>query len=155
MSTQEFWKVLQKFYLLFKNRVQFPYTFSLKTQEVIMLDLSRNQKLKLTSSSVFLLANTVYCFFILCYNLRKTSKQLKIEQLLLISLQFFLSACFMAIHFVISFRCEVPVLVLNAMARLDRRIQCIICIYYTVNTFTISTVFIIPRFRSLWKSTGL
>lgn len=57
MSSLAFYKVLEKFMLRFKNRVQFPYTYTLSkhVQEIRLLDLSRKQKLSLQASSLFLL----------------------------------------------------------------------------------------------------
>lgn len=125
MSTLAFWEVANKFFLLFKNRVQFPYTVAVHQQQVGLRHLSLAQKFRLKASSIFLLANTVYCFGCLCwcYTQRRAKQQLRIETILLTVLQLFLSSCFMTIHFVISFRPEVPLLILNTMARLETRVK--------------------------------
>lgn len=126
MSSPRFFKVLVKFFLRLKNRVQFPYTYVLTKdrQEIVLLDHPRKDKLKLQASSIFLLLDAIYCFVCLCwcYKQRK-DRQLRIEQILIILLQFFLSACFMTIHFVISFRPDVRPAILNAMVGLEKRIQ--------------------------------
>lgn len=125
MSTPEFWKLLDKYFIRFKTRVQFPYSLSQVRQEVRLLHLSRRDKLKLQASSLFLLVHTLYCFSGLCwcFKQRNTERQLSSELILLILLQFFLSACFIAIHFVLSFLSDVPPAILNAMALLETRVK--------------------------------
>lgn len=125
MSSPAFWKDLEKFLHLYKNRVQFPYIISASKQEVILLQFSPKQKLKLQASSIFLLANTIYCFCILCWCIKEgnSDKQLRIEHILFILIQFFMSACFMSIHFVVSFTPEVLPCNLNTIAFLEKKIQ--------------------------------
>lgn len=125
MSSLAFWKMLEKFVHLFRNRVQFPYIISASKQEVILLRLSPKQKLKLQASSIFLLINTIYCFCILCWSFKQgnSDNQLKAEHILLILIQFFISACFISMHFVISFTPEVMSSILNTMACLEKKVK--------------------------------
>lgn len=125
MSSPAFWKVLEKFFHLFKNRVQIPYTISTLQQEITALHLSRKDKLKLQASSMFLLIITIYWFVCLCwcFQQRNTDSQLSTEQILLLLMSFVISACFISVHLVMSFRTEVIPMILNTISILERRIR--------------------------------
>lgn len=139
MSSPIFWKVLDECFRRFK----IPYTVFILRQEVVMLDLSRKDKLKLQSSSIFLLVNTIYCFACLCWSFKQKEAEshFSIEQLLLILLSFTISGCFMSIHFVNSFRREVFPAVFNTVFPLEQRISS-----KFLNILKTSMAFIFPTF---------
>lgn len=151
MSSPAFWKDLEQFIHLFNNRVQFPYIVSASKQEFILQRLSQKQKLKLKASSIFLLANTIYCFCIFCWCFKQGNfnKQLTVEQIFLILFEFFISACFISLHFIMSFTPEVLPPILNTMTFLEKKIQSRFGIWFIIYfQNVIQTYLIIFRFPS-------
>lgn len=138
MSTPKMWKVVEELILRYK----LPFVINVSRMEIRTVPLSAQSKFKLQMSFAILLTYTVYCFASLFYwwiqksGIQTDELELELVRIFITLIEFNCCAVVLSMHFVISFRPQVILGILNPIESLQKRIKSKKCNTWKIEEFT-------------------